>query len=173
LTDAASATAFANAIGSLSFASGGSTGTTAAINYSTSQFTNGYEGRRLVIDVSSDGEDNVVCSGAIGETCAPLQAARNNFLSSLGAATGAINALWIADPGNYTAAQLLAYGTTNLVGGTNSFESGVSTSADFGAAMLNKITREFDTPEPTTLPLLGVALAGLVYSRRRKAGLTA
>jgi hypothetical protein len=172
LKTAADATAFANSIGTMARLSSGSTGTARAVAFSDNFFdNNGYEGTRQVIDVSSDGMDNVAagCSDNVSP-CAALQSARDAFLNEVLPVgnTRAINALWIADPGNYTSATLLAYGTTNLVGGTNAFQSAVVGSKDFEAAIAAKITREFnDAPEPGSLALAGLALTGLFGMRRR------
>lgn len=151
--DAASANAFALAIQATSRAYSGNTAPGSAINYATPLFSNnGFEGARLVIDVSGDGAQN---------TGADTSDARD---AALAAGIDAINGLPILGEGG-----LLAFYQNNIQGGTGSFTLPADTFADFDAAVATKIGREINpVPEPGTAALLGLGLIGFIGSRRRK-----
>ncbi len=180
ITDAASSNAFASSIAAASRPSSGSTYMTDALTFGTGLFaSNGFEGDRLVIDVSGDGSETGKCSYT-DPSCVPLQNARDAAFS---AGIDTINALWIEDEAQPSTRDFFCldvscdinpvnYGNTNVIGGSDSFQTVVSSFAGFEDAIVAKIKRELAPPalpEPTTLALMGLGLAGLGYRRKRLA----
>jgi hypothetical protein len=157
VTDAASANALATAISNAPRAFSGATGPGSAINFSVPLFSNnGFEGVRLVIDVSGDGEEN---SGA--DTSDARDAA-------LAAGITTINGIAIG--GGQT---LFNFYQNNIVGGLNAFTLQADSFDDFATAITNKLGREIGgggdpVPEPASLAILGASIIGLAGLRRRR-----
>ncbi len=161
ITDGASAAAFGDAIDATSRAFSGSTAPGSAINFTVPAFdNNGFEGTRLVIDVSGDGPQN---SGA--NTANARDAA-------LAAGIDAINGLPILTD----IADLDTWYQNNVVGGAGGFLMVANDFSDFETAIKNKIQREVGggggggtVPEPATLLLFAIGLGGLGLQGKKRA----
>jgi hypothetical protein len=154
IEDAASANAFAAAVGSAGRPFSGQTAPGNAINFATSSILgNNYDGDRLVIDVSGDGAAN---TGASTPTAAATAYAHGITINGL---------VILGEPGVQTWYQ------NNIVTPGHGFLEVANSFDDFGAAIDQKISYEVNPPaipEPGTLTLLGSALLGLAGFRRRK-----
>lgn len=147
ITNATEASAFASAISSATRNFSGSTAPGSAISWGlTTQFLvdNGFEGSRLVMDVSGDGS-------------------QNDGVSTFNAATSAhstygitINGLPILGSEN----NLQAWYQNNIVTPGGGFLEVANGFADFENAIKSKIGREIRVPEPGTILLLGLGLLG-------------
>lgn len=159
------ASAIGMTIANLSRASVGSqTGPGSAINFGAPLFTdNGFEGDRLVMDVSGDGAQN---------TGASTSGARDAALAGSGSqdAVDAINGLPILtdDP------NLDVWYTNNVIGGTDSFVLASETFDDFRDAIERKLISEITgeppkVSEPAVIAMLGMGIVGVAMFRRRTA----
>jgi hypothetical protein len=150
LTGGASADAFAAAIGAGARAFSGLTATGSAINYGVPLFANGFEGSRLVIDMSGDGSQN---NGANTLTAATAAAAAGIVINGL--VVG-------GDP------SVQNFYQNNIVDPTGGFRVDAASFADFEDALLDKIGREVVViPEPASIALIGGGLILLGLYRRR------
>lgn len=114
---------------------------------STNLLGNAIDSNRQVIDVSTDGVANVGTD--------PVTAANN----AIAAGIDAINCLGIGANAN-----------CGFIDGAGAFSVIADTFADVQNALERKLRREITgVPEPMTLALMGIALAGIGATRRRKA----
>lgn len=139
IKDHASANAFASKLSEMPIQSHSRTSISGAIDYSVKLFgRNGYEGERLVIDVSGDGRNN---DGR------PAHLARNEAV-----AKGiVINGLPIVNDrptfGFPPDANLDVYYETDVIGGPGAFMVVARSFEQFGEAILSKLIREIaETP---------------------------
>lgn len=167
LTNATDAGNFATAIAALFTTNvttgGGATDIAEGIDLGVTEIlNNSFEGDRLVIDVSGDGQQNQTHDGLSGT--AAVQAQRN-------IAEGAgitINGLPILND----VPTLDTYYTNNVIT-TDGFVLAADSFEDFRAAVETKVLAEItDTtpvPEPGMLIIFGLGLAGLGFARRKRA----
>jgi Protein of unknown function (DUF1194)/Autotransporter beta-domain len=127
LASAADAIAFADLLDNMARLGSGSTGIGQGIDAAASSLlTNGFDGNRLVIDVSGDGENN---SG--GEPSVARDAAIAGGIDT-------INGITVGDPSG----TLRQYYQDNVIGGANAFARDAATFQDFEAEVLEKILSE-------------------------------
>lgn len=169
ISDASSAFAFADLVDGASRGGIGSGDDQIALlnDGLTSLLGNDFEGTRSVVDIVSEGAQTEQGCSFSDLTCVPLQNARDAFLAGGGTA---INALWMNDRNVFgldptDTINAFDYGSTNVIGGTGSFQTFAETNADFTDAFRAKLQRELTpgvpVPAPPTLLLLGLGLAGL------------
>jgi hypothetical protein len=151
--DVASSNAVGAAIAAMSRSFSGSTAIGAAIN-------NTFASIGDEVDVSGDGTTNDGIASVTG---------RNNALA---AGVDVINGLVIGGSSG-----VLSHYQSDVIGGTNgngspAFALTASTFSDFETAITNKLSAEITgtgIPEPGMIAIFGLGLAGLAYTRRRKA----
>lgn len=151
--DVASSNAVGAAIAAMSRSFSGSTAIGAAIN-------NTFASIGDEVDVSGDGTTNDGIASVTG---------RNNALA---AGVDVINGLVIGGSSG-----VLSHYQSDVIGGTNengspAFALTASTFSDFETAITNKLSAKITgtgIPEPGMIAIFGLGLAGLAYTRRRKA----
>jgi len=148
---------FANAVAASTRQFDGLTAPGSAIAFATPRFfNNDFDGTRLVMDVSGDGQENDGLNTAT---------ARNNAIA---AGIDAINGLVIGgDP------SVLNFYENEVKGGTNAFVSQVNDFTGFGSVIRDKIEIEVgqpqDVPEPASvLGLLAFSALGAGSTLKRK-----
>jgi len=155
LFDATSATAFGNAIATAARPYSGMTAVQSALAFGAPLFAgNGFEGTKLIVDISGDGSDNDSPFGL-------LPTGGRDAALAVGAV---INGLVIGTVGG----GVWNYYNANVIGGGGLLYQ-ADDFGDFGAAIRNKIFVEVggEIPEPTTWLLIGSGVIALAWFRRK------
>lgn len=187
LTDAASATAFADSIAALSRLTSGIGGLTeiaGAITFASNSIaSNDYEGTRKIIDISGDGKDNRQPVNGGFRTVQQSDADKDARFAITGQKTAdaaqdaidsgidQINGLPIITP-EVDNADLQIWYETYVLAGVSPMIFPANDFDDLAVTILEKITTEIDDPDPVpdtgaTAALLGFGLLVLGAIRRR------
>jgi hypothetical protein len=154
LFDAASAIAFGNAIAAAARPYFGLTAVQSALAYGAPLFAdNGFEGNKLIVDISGDGSDNNSPAGL-------LPTGGRDAALAVGAV---INGLVIGTAGG----PVWNYYSANVIGGGGLLYQ-ADDFGDFNSAIRQKIFYEVGgIPEPTTWLLIGSGVIALAWFRRK------
>jgi hypothetical protein len=131
--------------------------------------SNSFIGARKVLDIASEGAQDVGGCTFNNVNCPTVQVARDAFLASGGTT---INAIWLNDRDFFgldptDLINAFEYGALNVIGGSNAFQTFAVDFTAFSAAIERKIEREIiGVPEPHGLALVGLALVAAAWARR-------
>jgi Protein of unknown function (DUF1194)/PEP-CTERM motif len=175
ISDAASSNAFADLIAAAGRVNDGiNDGQSDLIDFALNSLnTNDFEGTRSLLDIASEGAQDINGCSFNNVNCPTVQASRDAFLAGGGTA---INAIWLNDRNFFgldptDIINAFEYGSLNVIGGPGSFQVFAQDFVAFGPAIQGKLLREINPdpviPEPGTVALLGLGLLALAGLRRR------